>query len=103
MAKETVRDVVTALCGALSDLGCVYDCDFDNRGGQNKSCYVFVRKPLPAKLRVSDHRSSRIDKDKGRAKMLIIDIGVGARVKNAITWQEAITQIAAMKTGPQHT
>jgi len=90
--KETIKDVAAALCRALTDLGCIYDCVFDKWGG-NRSCYIFLRQPIPAKLRIADHRSSRIDKDKGRAKMLIIDIGVGPRVKDAVTWQEAVAQI----------
>ncbi len=96
MPRPTIKDVTTALCGALSDLGCVYDCELDNRGG-NRSTYVRLRKPTPAKIRISDHRSSRIDKDKGRAKMLIIDVDVEAR-GHGVSWQEAVAQIAAIST-----
>lgn len=98
MSKQSVKDVTTALCGALTDLGAVYDCDFDNRGGNHRSCYVFLRKPITAKIRISDHRSSRIDKDKGRSKMLIIDVGIGNHSKYGIGWQEAVAQIAALKS-----
>lgn len=91
---KAVRDATTALCGALTDLGCVYECQFDNRGG-NRSDYIHVRRPLPAKIRISDHPSSRVDKDKVRAKILVIDVNVGAR-KFGVTWQEAVAQIAAV-------
>lgn len=92
MGRRDVEDATTALAGGLSDLGCVYDCEFDNRGG-NRSNYIFVRRPLPAKIRIADHPSQRMDKDKARAKMLMIDVSVGPR-KFGVTWQEAIAQIA---------
>ena len=96
MARETVRDVTTALCGALTDLGCQYSCDSDNRGG-NRSAYIHVTRPVPAKIRIADHKSSRIDKDKGRSKILVIDVGICGR---GISWQEAASQIAATIPDP---
>jgi hypothetical protein len=93
MSKREVEDATTSIAGALTDLGCQYDCEFDNRGG-NRSNYIFVRKPVPAKIRIADHPSSRMDKDKGRAKVLVIDVNVGPR-KFGVTWQEAVAQIAA--------
>lgn len=99
MSKATISDVTTSLCGALTDLGCQYSCDIDNRGG-NRSTYIHITRPLPAKIRISDHRSSRIDRDKGRSKILIIDVDVGCRTKGAVTWQEAVAQIAAVRPPP---
>lgn len=95
MSKREIEDATTSIAGGLTDLGCQYDCQFDNRGG-NRSNYLFVRKPVPAKIRISDHPSTRIDKDKGRAKMLTIDVSVGPR-QFGVTWQEALAQIAAIK------
>lgn len=96
MSRETVRDITTTLCGELTRIGCEYDCEFDNRGGNGRSDYIFIHKPLPAKIRVASHPSRRIDKDKGHANMLIIDVGVGPSHKNGVTWQEAVAQIAAV-------
>ena len=81
--RESVRDVATAICGGLSDMQAIYDLELDNRGG-SRSAYIHLRQLVPAKIRVSDHPSRRIDKDKGRAKILVIDVGVGPR-KTGIT------------------
>ena len=60
--KKITEDLTLQVCGFLSDTGCVYDLQRDNRGGM-RSSYVFVRKPVPMKIRISAHRSPRIEKD----------------------------------------
>lgn len=68
--KFAVRDAVGRLCRSLSALGCVYEIE------GSASQYVYVRRPLPAKFRVSDHRPklSRFLRDTGRA-LYFFDIG----------------------------
>ena len=54
MTKQEVQDIVAKLCGALSDLGCIYEVTADNRSNR-KSQYIYIRKPTYAEIRVSDH------------------------------------------------
>lgn len=84
--KQVIEDAHLALCGALSDMGCIYDISIDNRGG-SRSRYIYVRKPIAAKLRVSDHGSDRMEKDARHSKMPLFDIrtdGRGQTVAQAI-------------------
>jgi hypothetical protein len=87
-----VRDTTTAICGALSDLGAVYDCQFDNRGG-NRSDYIFVRRPIAAKIRISDHRSGRVEKDMQRSKMATFDVRAGTG------WEQELAELFDLLQG----
>lgn len=87
-----VRDTTTAICGALSDRDAVYDCQFDNRGG-NRSDYIFVRSPIAAKIRISDHRSDRVEKDKQRSKMPTFDVRAGNG------WEQELSELFDLLQG----
>ena len=97
MSNEIVG-TTERLCGALSDLGCVYEVEFDNRGGK-RSRYIYVRKPVSVKIRVSDHRSDRMEKDKARSRQMVLDVG-----KHGLSWEEAVAQIheASRQDGCPH-
>lgn len=72
--KQVTEDLSLQVAGFLSDVGCVYECQFDNRGGK-RARYLFVRRPVAAKIRVSGHPSDRIEKDAGRSRVPVFDIG----------------------------
>lgn len=72
--KQVTEDLTLEIAGFLSDAGCVYDCQFDNRGGE-RARYIFVRKPLASKIRISGHVSNRIEKDAAHSRIPIFDIG----------------------------
>lgn len=87
--NAAVEDAHLTICGALSDMGCIYDISIDNRGG-SRSRYIFVRKPVQLKIRVSDHGSDRIDKEKVRSKVEIIDVRTDGR---GMTAEDSIARI----------
>lgn len=85
--RNTIEADSGNICAELERLGCVYDWQMDNRGSNN-SRYIFVRKPFAIKIRVSDHRGKRAERDKEISKTLFFDVGPhGAR------WEEAISSI----------
>lgn len=87
--NRLVADASEALCGGLTDLGCIYEIEFDNRGG-NRSRYIFVRKPIAAKIRVSDHPSDRTAKEVVRSRTLTLDVAVK---RAGLSWQDALSEI----------
>lgn len=89
MTKQSIADDSEQLCGALSDMGCEFHWEADNRGGFN-SRYVFVRRPVAAKIRVSDHKSDRIERAKEKSRTLLLDVG-----PHGLSWQDAVAQIRA--------
>jgi hypothetical protein len=89
-ANKEVENASESLCGGLTDLGCTYEIEFDNRGG-NRSRYIYIRRPLAAKIRVSDHPSDRAEKDMKNSRMLVLDVGTG---RHGISWQVALEKIA---------
>ena len=72
--KRITEDLSLKVAGFLSDAGCVYDLQFDNRGGA-RARYLFVRKPIACKIRVSGHPSNRMEKDIERSRVPVFDIG----------------------------
>lgn len=72
--KRITEDLSLQVAGFLSDYGCAYELHFDNRGG-NRARYLFVHKPVSAKIRVSGHPSDRIEKDMAHSRIPIFDIG----------------------------
>jgi hypothetical protein len=72
--KQITEDLSLRVAGFLSDAGCMYDLQFDNRGGK-RARYLFVRKPIAAKIRVSGHPSDRVEKDIERSRIPVFDIG----------------------------
>lgn len=81
---SAVDDAVTSLSGGLSDLGCVFHTE---ASASSATRYVIVRKPVQAKIRVSDHKSHKFEKSVKRAKAMI-EINV-----EATAWREALTKI----------
>lgn len=90
--KIAIEGAHLALCGALTDIGCTYDIHTDNRGG-GRSRYIFARKPVAFKVRVSDHGSDRVKKDAAHSRVPIFDVRTDGR---GLTVQEAITAISAL-------
>lgn len=90
--KIAIEGAHLSLCGALADMGCIYETHADNRGG-SRSCYIFVRKPKALKVRVSDHGSDRVKKDATHSKVPIFDVRTDGR---GLTVQQAIAEIAAL-------
>lgn len=95
-SNPAVADLAAALCGSLSDRGFTYTFSTDNRGG-NRSCYIFITRPVSAKIRVSDHPSDRAEKDVQRSKSLVLDVGVG---RHGITADAALAHLAALSPPP---
>ena len=85
--KQSIADESEKLCGGLADMGCKFHWEADNRGGVN-SRYVFVRRPVVAKIRVSDHKSDRTERDKRKSRTLVLDVG-----PHALSWQDALAEI----------
>lgn len=83
MHKSEVMDTAASLCGILTDLGCIYEFEADNRS-QNKSVYIYVRRPRYFQVRVSDHPRKK------HARKMMIDIG-----PHGLSLDEAIVQIKA--------
>jgi hypothetical protein len=81
-------DVVGAadeIGGWLSRMGYVFELEGDNRGGASASRYLCVRKPIAAKIRVSNHRSNWVKENAKRSRMLMLDVG-----PHAMTPEEAM-------------
>ena len=88
--KKIIEDIAGSLCSALTDLGCEFYWEGDNRGGKHTSKYIFVRKPVAMKIRVSDHRSDRAEKDKQK-RVKTFDVGPHSQ-----SWQDAIAEIGSI-------
>lgn len=84
MTKQEVHELAVALCGKLTELGFEYHVEADNRSNQ-KSQYVFVRRPIYMEIRVSDHPA-----DSKRRKH--IDVG-----PHGISVEKAIETITALR------
>lgn len=89
-----VDDAMTALCGGLSDLGCVFHTE---ASASTRTNYVLVRKPIQAKIRVSDHPSHKFDKGAKRSRMLELDVSTSGR---GATWQDALKQMREALNAP---
>lgn len=77
MTKQEVVDIATKLCGVLTDMGCEYHFETDNRS-KSKSCYIYVRRPKYMEIRISDHPP-------GRRRYTQFDIGPhGLSVETAL-------------------
>jgi hypothetical protein len=85
--RKQIEEDTEKLCGALSDLGFEFHWEADNRGGKN-SRYIMTRRPIAAKIRVSDHPSPRVEKEKARSKCVILDVG-----PHALSWQAALSEL----------
>lgn len=72
--KQITEDLTLEVAGFLSDAGCVYECQFDNRGGK-RARYIFVRKPVACKIRISGHPSDRVEKDAAHSRVPVFDVG----------------------------
>lgn len=83
-----VDDAVLSICGALSDMGCVY---YTEATQSTATKYVIVRKPIQAKIRVSDHASKSFEKSAKRSRTMEVD--VDATGKSDRTWQAAVEAI----------
>lgn len=83
-----IADNSGKVCAGLDSLGCQYYLEADNRGGKRASQYIIVRKPVAAKIRVSDHRSNWVERNAGRSKTVIVDVG-----PHGVTWQDAVKAI----------
>jgi hypothetical protein len=59
MTKQEVQDMVAKLCGVLTELGCEYHYEADNRSNRH-SHYIYVRRPKYMEIRVSDHPANKI-------------------------------------------
>ena len=62
-------EISTSICGVLSDLGCKFHVEGDD------SHYIFVRQPVPMKIRVSDHRQRK--REKGQRPLRVKEFRVG--------------------------
>lgn len=94
--KFDIPDASGRICSALSALGFEYYLEADNRGGKRASQYILVRRPKPAKIRVSDHRSNWVQKNMDRARTLLIDVGPWG-----VSVDEAIAKMALLVEPPQ--
>jgi hypothetical protein len=56
--KIDVQGMAAAVCGVLTELGCEYHFEADNRSDRS-SHYIYVRRPKYIEIRVSDHPTSR--------------------------------------------
>lgn len=92
-SNPEVKDVAASICGALSDGGYTYTFSADNRGG-NRSCYIFVTRPVSAKIRISDHPSDRADKEVNRSRTPVLDVGLG---RHGITPEAAIQRLDELR------
>lgn len=93
--RSVPSDLAADLARQLSDMGCVYEWEGDNRSYRN-SRYIFVRRPVAAKFRVADHPSDRIQKDLGRSRGRVYDVGPHAMsVEQAIEAFKQSLEVAA--------
>lgn len=88
--SKSVIEASESLCRALGDRGFVFHWEADNRGGKS-SRYIFVRQPVPMKIRIADHTSDRIEKDKQRSRVKVLDVG-----PHAMTVEAALAEIVGL-------
>lgn len=79
MTKQEIQDTAAKLCGVLSELAFEYEVVNSSRSDQ-KSCYVYVRRPRYLEIRISDHV--------GRHRKKHFDIG-----PHGITLEQAIAEL----------
>ena len=72
--KKITEELSLKIAGFLSDARCIYEVQFDNRGGK-RARYIFVRKPFACKIRISGHPSERVQKDMEHTRTPIFDVG----------------------------
>lgn len=84
MKKQNVQDMAARLCGALTELGCQYEFQGDNRSDHH-SIYFWVRRPKYIEIRVSDHAINKVKRRKQ------FDIG-----PHGMPLEQAIEEIAAL-------
>ncbi|MDE2096556.1 MAG: hypothetical protein KGL39_04860 [Patescibacteria group bacterium] len=87
MSKQSIDADTEGLCGALSSEGFEFHWEADNRGGKS-SRYFFIRRPIVAKVRISDHVSDRTQKEQKNSRTLCLDVG-----SHSITWQQAMRRL----------
>lgn len=87
--QRAVADIHARICAELSDRGYIYEIQIDNRGG-DRARYIFVRQPISAKIRVSDHDSDRIKKEAHHSRTCIFDVRVNG---GGLTWQQCIAAL----------
>jgi hypothetical protein len=56
--KQEIQDMAARLCSVLTDLGCDFHFEADNRSS-HRSHYIYVRRPKYIEIRVSDHRATK--------------------------------------------
>lgn len=83
MTKQEIHDTVAKLCGVLTDLGCQFEFEADNRSDR-RSYYIYVRRPKYMEIRVSDHAANKVRRRKQ------FDIG-----PHGISLERAIEEITA--------
>ena len=81
--RDLIADLSENLCSRLTDLGFEFHWEADNRH-HNRSRYIFVRRPVPLKIRVSDHPSPRIEKEKENSRVKVFDVGPHALSTNEV-------------------
>lgn len=84
MTKQEVQDIAAQLCGALTDLGCEYHFEADNRSNRH-SHYIYVRRPKYIEIRISDH-----PRKKGKLRKQL-DVG-----QHGVSLERAIEEITAL-------
>lgn len=88
-----VDELNARLCAALTKRGMTFEWEADGRGAK-VSHYFFVRKPLLLKIRISQHKSNRIEKEKNHSRISVLDIG-----PHAMSYAEALTEIDRLVDG----
>lgn len=63
MAKQEVQEMTARLCSVLTELGCEYHFEADNRSKWH-SHYIYVRRPKYTEIRISDHAINKIKRRK---------------------------------------
>lgn len=84
MRKNEIQEMAAAVCGLLTELGCEYHFEADNRSSK-RSAYIYVRRPKYMEIRVSDHAAGRVRRHKQ------FDIG-----PHGISVDQAIADITAL-------
>lgn len=87
MKKNEVHEMTASVCSALTNLGCEYHFESDNRS-QNRSHYIYVRRPKYIEIRVSDHPINKVRRRKQ------FDIG-----PHGLSVEQAIGEITALIKG----
>ena len=57
--NREIQEIVAALCGALSGLGCEYHFEAGTLA-HRRSYYIYVRRPKYMEIRISDHAANKI-------------------------------------------